>query len=198
MCSSCLDHVLLLDLLLVHNNKQAHLDHKVVIISICIFRVFILPFKLFVSRHPEFVSFFRSIYWSTTQSFKHIIPKDSNYFRNIDDILFIYPQNIDLTKSTDKLNNTINFTYELENNNTLPFMDILQMNNNNKLELKVHHKSTNKNGHTHVLLYFSESFFFWRGVSESFSYVFLARRSLLLARKSCNVFVFTLSCVGNK
>ena len=30
--------------------------------------------------------------------------------------------------------------------------------------------------------------------SNGFSYVFLARRSLLSATKSCNVFVFTLSC----
>ena len=37
----------------------------------------------------------------------------------------------------------------LENNNNLSFLDILLINNNNKLEFKVHHKSTYKNDHMH-------------------------------------------------
>ena len=37
--------------------------------------------------------------------FKFIIPKDSNYFYYTDDILLIYPQDNDLTKITDRLNN---------------------------------------------------------------------------------------------
>ena len=47
---------------------------------------------------------------------------------------------------TNRLNNTeptMNFIYELENNNTFPFLDILQI-NINKLEFIVHPKSTNK------------------------------------------------------
>ena len=36
-----------------------------------------------------------------------------------------------------------------ETNNTLPFLDILLINVNNKLEFKVHQKSTNKNDHIH-------------------------------------------------
>ena len=46
--------------------------------------------------------------------FKFIIPKDSRYFCHVDDILFIYPRNNDLTKITDKLNKiecTIDFNY---------------------------------------------------------------------------------------
>ena len=43
---------------------------------------------------------------------------------------------------------TIDFTYELENNN-LTFWDILLINRKNKLESKVYHKSTYKNDHVH-------------------------------------------------
>ena len=56
--------------------------------------------------------------------------------------LLIYPLNDNLTKITDRLNNiklTIDFTYELETN-TLFFFDILQIDNNNKLECKFPHK----------------------------------------------------------
>ena len=80
--------------------------------------------------------------------FKFIIPKDSNHFCYI---LLIYPQNNELTKITDRLNKiepTIDFAYEQETN-TLPFLDILLINDSNKLEFNVHHKSTNKNDYIH-------------------------------------------------
>ena len=53
---------------------------------------------------------------------------------------------------TDKLNNvepSLKFTYELEYNYTLPFLDILLIRNINKLELKVYHKPTCENDHIH-------------------------------------------------
>ena len=56
----------------------------------------------------------------------------------------------DLRKIKIKLNKielTIDFTYKLETNNTFPFLDISLIDNNNKLEFKVHHKATNKNYH---------------------------------------------------
>ena len=56
-------------------------------------------------------------------------------------------QNNKLTKFLVRLNkieSTIDFTFELENDNILSFLDILLINNNNKLELKVHHKSIYK------------------------------------------------------
>ena len=71
------------------------------------------------------------------------------YFYHIDDILLIYPRNNDLTKSAyilNKIEPTIDYPYELDNNTTLTFLNILLM-NNNKLKFKVHHKSTNKNDH---------------------------------------------------
>ena len=60
-----------------------------------------------------------------------------------------------LKKIMDRLNNielTIDFTYKLKNNNTLPFLDILLINNYNELEFKVHHNSTNKNSSYTFLL----------------------------------------------
>ena len=41
------------------------------------------------------------------------------------------------------------FTYELESNNTLPFLNILLIRNINKLEFKVYHKPTSNNDHIH-------------------------------------------------
>ena len=84
--------------------------------------------------------------------FKHIIPNTAHYFRYIDDILFIYPQDLDLNSITDKLNNvepSLKFTHELEYNCTLPFLDILLIRNINKLEFKVYRKTTSKNDHIH-------------------------------------------------
>jgi len=87
-----------------------------------------------------------------SKPFKYILPADSNYFRYIDDILFIYPLNHNITQIVERLNKiepTINFTHELEHKHTLPFLDILLTNNNNHLEFKVYHKPTNKNDHIH-------------------------------------------------
>ena len=84
--------------------------------------------------------------------FKYIIPKDAQYFRYIDDTLIIYPSKINITKITNRLNDiepTIQFTHELEFNNSLPFLDISLIKNNNALEFKVHHKPTAKNDHIH-------------------------------------------------
>ena len=74
------------------------------------------------------------------------------YFRYTDDILLIYPQDLDLHSITDRLNNvepSIKFTYELESNSTLPFLDLLHIRNINKLEFKVYCKPTCKNDHIH-------------------------------------------------
>ena len=93
--------------------------------------------------------------FSESGPFKYIIPNTVHYFRYIDDIL-IYPQDLDLHSITDRLNNvepSIKFTYELEYNYTLPFLDILLIRNINKLEFKVYRKPTCKNGHIHFYSY---------------------------------------------
>ena len=82
--------------------------------------------------------------------FKYIIPNTACYFRYIDDTLLIYPQDLDLHSITEKLNNvelSIKFTYELESNSTLHFLDILLIRNINKLEFKIYRKPTYKNDH---------------------------------------------------
>ena len=88
--------------------------------------------------------------------FKYITPNTDCYFRYMDNILLIYPQDLDLHSITDRLNNvelSIKFTYEHESNNTLPFLDILLIRNINKLEFKVYYKPTCKNDHIHFYLH---------------------------------------------
>ena len=60
-----------------------------------------------------------------------LVPKVSNYFPFINDILLIYPWNHDFTKIIDKLiklEPTIDFTYKLGTNNIILFLDILLIN----------------------------------------------------------------------
>ena len=88
--------------------------------------------------------------------FKYIIPNTASYFRYIENILLIYPQNLDLHSITDRLNNvesSIKFTYELESNNTLPFLDILLIRIINNLKSNVYCKPICKNDHIHFYLH---------------------------------------------
>ena len=64
--------------------------------------------------------------------FKYIIPNTARYLRYIDDILLVNPQDFDLHSISDRLNyveHSIKFTYELESNSTLHFLDILLIRN---------------------------------------------------------------------
>ena len=70
----------------------------------------------------------------------------------IDDIQLFYSQDLDLHSITDRLNSvepSLKFTYELEYNHTLPFLDILLIRNIKKLEFKVYRNPTSKNDHIH-------------------------------------------------
>ena len=85
------------------------------------------------------------------QPFKHILPNDIQYFRYIDDILIIYSKEHNIFQIVQKLNQverSINFTYQLEKNTFLLFLDNLLI-NNNKLEFKVYYKINNKNDYIH-------------------------------------------------
>ena len=87
-----------------------------------------------------------------SKPFKHIIPKDAEYFRYIDDILLIFNKNVDLQKLVDRLNKkepSIKFTYEVEENGTLPFLDILLHNKGDHLLYSVFRKKTHKNDLIH-------------------------------------------------
>ena len=85
-------------------------------------------------------------------SFKYRIPINSTYFRYLDDILIFLSQNIKSEKIVEKLNNvepSINFTYENQSNNTIPFLDNLIIKSQNDLTYKVCCKPTNKNVYIH-------------------------------------------------
>ena len=84
--------------------------------------------------------------------FKYIIPNTAHYFRYINNMLLTYPQDLDLHSITDRLNYvepSIKFTYELEYNSNLHFLNILLIRNINKLEFKVYCKPTCKNDYIH-------------------------------------------------
>ena len=88
--------------------------------------------------------------------FRKIFPSNIHYFRYIDDALIIYPNNTNLPHLVNNLNKiepTINFTSEIEKNNSLPFLDILLHKANSKLQFSVYRKPTNKddliNFHSH-------------------------------------------------
>ena len=90
-----------------------------------------------------------------SEPFTYVLPKDIHFFRYIADILIIYLNKYNIETITNKLNNiqlTINLTYEFKKDNSLPFLDILLINKNDKLEFKVHHKTNNRNNYIH---YFS-------------------------------------------
>ena len=83
-----------------------------------------------------------------SQPFKHLLPNDIHYFRYIDNLLIIYSKEHYIPFITHKLNQVeprIISPYDLEKNNSLLFLDILLINNNNKLKFKVYHKINNKN-----------------------------------------------------
>ena len=87
-----------------------------------------------------------------SQPFKHILSNHIQYFRYIGHILIIYPKEHNIPQILQKLNQiepSINFTYQLEKSNSLPFLENLVINNNNKLEFNVYHKINNKNDNIH-------------------------------------------------
>ena len=80
--------------------------------------------------------------------FQYILPKNSHYYRYIDDALFIYPQNIDLPNLVHRLNDiepTIKFTFEKEQDNSIPFLDIFIHRSTPHLTFEVYRKPTFKN-----------------------------------------------------
>ena len=113
------------------------------------------------TRVAVFISYDDNNYITgNSKIFKYFIPNIASYFRYIDDILLIYLQDLDWHSITDRLNNvetSLKFTYELEYNSTLPFLDILFIRNINKLEFKVNRKPTCKNDHIHFYSHHNNS-----------------------------------------
>ena len=100
-----------------------------------------------------FLEFFDS------SSFTYKLPSNTTYVRYIDDILIFLPQNIKIEEIAEKLNNvepSINFTYEKESNNTIPFLDILIIKSQDSLTFKVYRKPTNKNDYIHFYSHYNK------------------------------------------
>ena len=91
--------------------------------------------------------------------FKSIIPKNSTYLRYIDDVLLIYPRRTKIPELVGKLNSvekSILFTHELEENSTLPFLDVLIHREDTSLLFSVYRKPTYKNDNIHFLSHHSQ------------------------------------------
>ena len=76
------------------------------------------------------------------------------WYRYVDDVFAVLPDNIDLDAFLNSLNglsSSIQFTIEKENNNCLPFLDVLVMRNqNNRPGFKIYRKPTHSNLYIHA------------------------------------------------
>ena len=90
-----------------------------------------------------------------SSTFKNRTPRNTTYFWYIDDILIFLLQIIKVEEIAEKFNKvefSINFTYEKESNNTIALQDILIIKSQNVLTFKVYRKPTNKKRlHTFLL-----------------------------------------------
>ena len=79
--------------------------------------------------------------------FNQVIHKDIVWLRYVDDVLVIAPRRLDLDSLRGRLNSvepSIQFTIEYENNDRLPFLDVLLIKDNNNLKFNVFRKPTKK------------------------------------------------------
>ena len=91
--------------------------------------------------------------------FKPIIPRNSIYLRYIDDVLLIHPRRTkipDLVNELNRIEPSIQFTYELEENNKLPFLDVLLHRDDTALSFSVYRKRTHKDDVVHYLSHHSK------------------------------------------
>ena len=91
-----------------------------------------------------------------TELLPTILDSPLSWFRYVDDVFSVWPDNQDFQGFFDKLNNlhpTIKFKVEFEENNCLPFLDVMVKNSlNHNLEFLVFRKATHSNSYIH---YFS-------------------------------------------
>ena len=83
----------------------------------------------------------------------HFFISGVNWWRYVDDTLAVVDSDLDLDYTVGLLNshfNSINFTYEVENDNCLPFLDILIMKENDKPTFKVYRKPTHTDSYIHA------------------------------------------------
>ena len=91
-----------------------------------------------------YMEFFESLLLPNIPLFRSI----HSWFRYVDDILAIIPNNFPVMSFITQMNDltpTITFTYELQNNNIISFLDLSIIQNNNMLTFKVFRKHTTRN-----------------------------------------------------
>ena len=89
------------------------------------------------------------------EHFKQILGTETIWYRYIDDVLVIVPQETHLKVKLEQLNaveRRIQFTLEVENEGSLPFLDIMIVKSENILKYKVYRKTSNREDYIH---YFS-------------------------------------------
>ena len=87
-------------------------------------------------------------------NYMRILGRGSNWFRYVDDILGIIPENTNIENKLRMLNNVnsnIQFTVEKEENNKLPFLDTIIHKTHEGIKFSVYRKPTNKDDFIHYL-----------------------------------------------
>ena len=90
-----------------------------------------------------------------TELLPRIAPPNFIWFRYIDDVFSVWPDNLDFDHFFSNLNNlhaSIKFKYEWEEDNKLPFLDVLINKDYHDVKLSVYRKRTHSNAYIH---YFS-------------------------------------------
>lgn len=85
--------------------------------------------------------------------FHCILPKKEIYFRYIGDDLLIHLHDTSLAKLVESLNRieqTINFIYEMVTNYTLSYLEVILIRTHKDIQLKVYRKPTNNNDLIHI------------------------------------------------
>ena len=81
-----------------------------------------------------------------------ILPPHIVWYRYIDDVLCFWPQNLDLDiflTQMNTLNNNIQFTMEIEQNNCIPFLDVQLFRKDKDIRFSVYRKPTNVCSYLH-------------------------------------------------
>ena len=88
------------------------------------------------------------------EHFQRIMGPHATWFRYVDDVFLLVPEEVDLDEKLRQLNEVeddIQFTLENEEHGTLPFLDVLIIKSGNDVKYKVHRKKTNQEDYIHFL-----------------------------------------------
>ena len=103
-----------------------------------------------------YMEYFESVLLPTIIDTSNIV-----WFRYVDDVFAVLPNDIDIglfLNSLNSLSNSINFTSETENNNSLPFLDVVVMRDGSgQPKFKIYRKPTHSNMYIHAFSGHSDS-----------------------------------------